>query len=174
MLFSYAPIFLSTRIILRRTLAVDLGLSEPQFQGFATPLRDLETENHESPTDSQAAPKSDTQTERKLKMAQRNSTLTRSNMTQATSVSTLDHESSPKNDISKTQNNGYYIRIQIQEVNDSHFYEWDNSAECRLISVSEDNEEKAISENLEENIYFEDTDLYSSRSGKMILISHNI
>ncbi|HAS4509734.1 TPA: hypothetical protein I6841_003553 [Vibrio cholerae] len=174
MLFSYAPIFLSTRITLRRTLAVDLGLSEPQLQGFATPLRDLAIENHESPTDSQAAPKSDTQTERKLKMAQRNSTLTRSNMTQATSVSTLDPESSPKNDISKRQNNSYHIRIQIQEPNDSNFYRWDENADYTLINVSDDDVEQAISQHLEEAVYFEDTDLYSSNSGKMILASLNI
>ncbi|HFU5236116.1 TPA: hypothetical protein ACH6BK_003204 [Vibrio cholerae] len=172
MLFSYAPIFLSTRITLRRTLAVDLGLSEPQLQGFATPLRDLAIENRESPTDSQAAPKSDTQTERKLKMAQRNSTLTRSNMTQATSVSTLDPESSPKNDISKRQNNSY--RIQIQEPNDSHLYKWDETADYTLINVGCDDVEKAISQHLEEAVYFEDTDLYSSNSGKMILASLNI
>ncbi|MCG3741184.1 hypothetical protein [Vibrio cincinnatiensis] len=35
-------------------------------------------------------------------MAQQNSPQTRSNPNQATSVSTLDHESSPKNDISKS------------------------------------------------------------------------
>lgn len=174
MLFSYAPIFLSARITLRRTLAVDLELSEPQLQGFATPLRDLAIENHESPTDSQAAPKSDTQTERKLKMAQRNSTLTRSNMTQATSVSTLDPESSPKNDISKRQNNSYHIRIQIQEPNDSHLYKWDETADYTLINVGCDDVEKAISQHLEEAVYFEDTDLYSSNSGKMILASLNI
>ncbi len=107
-------------------------------------------------------------------MAQRNSTLTRSNMTQATSVSTLDPESSPKNDISKRQNNSYHIRIQFQEPNDSNFYRWDENADYTLINVGDDDVEKAISQHLEEAVYFEDTDLYSSDSGKMILASLNI
>ncbi|HGF7522219.1 TPA: DUF3560 domain-containing protein [Vibrio cholerae] len=40
-------------------------------------------------------------------MAQQNSPQTRSNPNQATSVSTLDHESSPKNDISKSKKNEF-------------------------------------------------------------------
>ncbi|EHA1078772.1 hypothetical protein FG297_22835 [Vibrio alginolyticus] len=44
--------------------------------------------------------KSDTQTESKPHLAQRNSPQTLSNMNLATSVSPLEHESSPKNDSS--------------------------------------------------------------------------
>lgn len=99
-MFSYAPNILSTRITLwiRRLLTV--AVQNPNEKGSLRRFAPFSLRTMKGHRTAKRLHKSDTQTERILLMAQRNSTQTCSNLNQTTCVSPQGHESSPKNDIS--------------------------------------------------------------------------